>query len=430
MEQRYTHSGIRSLLLLLVFTLSGIAQAQAPPTSKEDDKRRTDRRDASEVLPTQRGGGPANNDCASAVSLTVNEPGACPTAGVAGDNGAATQDGDDPECDGTDTQFQDVWYTFNSGPYSVVTISFTDVAMEDIIVEVLVGGCGGTTVFCDFEEESYQVSVDPGTDHVLRVASNNDFGDGGAFTICLTGTGMAGDYCVAGATSTSFEKIANITFADIDNSSTATAGYEDFTSVEGNVEQEGTYAFTATLSNGDTESQVYVWVDLDQNNEFSENELLFTSALGPGPHTGNITFPADAALGSTRMRVRLLDMHDGTNYSNIANNTPCGNSTFGQVEDYTLNIGVFSSIQEQEAGMFSVFPNPGNGDFFIRHKGMEGRVTVELLDMTGRLVYSDIRAMAGAEQVLLPLAGRLVAGTYLLRLIGDQGSLEQRLVVR
>jgi hypothetical protein len=41
------------------------------------------------------------------------------------------------------------------------------------------------------------------------------------------------EYCTAGATSTSFEKISNVTFANITNNSTSTAGYEDFTSVTG-----------------------------------------------------------------------------------------------------------------------------------------------------------------------------------------------------
>src|SRR5690606_14998044 len=43
-------------------------------------------------------------------------------------------------------------------------------------------------------------------------------------------------YCVAGATSTQYYKINNVTFAEINNDSTSTSGYEDFTDIVTNVQ--------------------------------------------------------------------------------------------------------------------------------------------------------------------------------------------------
>src|SRR5690606_29189408 len=55
-------------------------------------------------------------------------------------------------------------------------------------------------------------------------------------------------YCAAGATNTGFEKISNVTFVDINNPSTSTAGYENFTSVSTDVTQGETYDFSASFT--------------------------------------------------------------------------------------------------------------------------------------------------------------------------------------
>ena len=142
-------------------------------------------------------------------------------------------------------------------------------------------------------------------------------------------------YCNAGATSTAFEKIANVTFANINRSSTSTAGYENFTTDTAQVISSGTYPITVTgnasVYSGDI---VKVWIDYNQNGSFTDpGESVFTSTPSAGPYRGLITIPSTALLGFTRMRVRLYDGTFGT-----LNATPCGNSTYGQVEDYTVNI--------------------------------------------------------------------------------------------
>lgn len=135
-----------------------------------------------------RGGGQINDLCANATVLTVNAAGLCPGAAVAGDNTGAGSESD-PPCDVTTTAFEDVWYAFNSGNYSSVTIDVALGTIGDLLVEVLEGGCGGTSIQCDFSQLSYTVAVTPGTNYVIRISSNNDFGAGGTFDICLSGTG-------------------------------------------------------------------------------------------------------------------------------------------------------------------------------------------------------------------------------------------------
>jgi subtilisin-like proprotein convertase family protein len=140
-------------------------------------------------------------------------------------------------------------------------------------------------------------------------------------------------YCAAGATSTAFEKISNVTFGTINNNSTSTAGYENFLTQSTNVIAGQTLPISVSLSGGFSSDVVRVWIDFNQDGDFTDaGEAVYVSAQGVGPHVGNITIPGSATIGSTRMRVRMYDASFG------ANTTPCGNSTYGQVEDYTVNI--------------------------------------------------------------------------------------------
>ncbi len=141
-------------------------------------------------LDGSRGTPPANDACANAQALTLNPPGGCPAGAVDGDNSAATHDGADPACDVTGTVFQDVWYSFNSGTYSQVEINIAPGTLVDLGVEFLQGGCAGTSIFCDYTALSYVVPVTAGTNYRVRITSNNDFGAGGTFTICLSGVGV------------------------------------------------------------------------------------------------------------------------------------------------------------------------------------------------------------------------------------------------
>jgi hypothetical protein len=388
---------------------------------------------------------PANDDCANAISLVVNAPADCPANAVEGDNSMATQDGGDPDCDTTTGQFTDVWYSFNSGDNTTVTVNIGAGTMEDLVLEVL-DGCGGASVYCEIGEVANEVAVTENTDYLVRVMSNTQFGNGGTFTICITGEeeGPTDDYCTAGASGVGLgleERIINVTFSNINNDSPNVSpvapAYQDFTSVVGDVTAGQSYAIGVDVArNGAatsySENQVLVWIDLDQNGDFDgAGELVFTSQVGSVDiYEGSITIPANATLGMTRMRIRLHDVHDGSAYTNDFNDTPCGLASYGEVEDYSLNIDFETAVHEEVAANWSVFPNPGNGDFTITSGNVSGKVQVEVLDMTGRLVGTEQHTMTSGGQTALNMAGRLAAGTYVLRLTSEAGRHEQRIVVR
>lgn len=161
------------------------------------------------------------------------------------------------------------------------------------------------------------------------------------------------NYCSAGSTYLMSEKIANVTFADINNNSTSNAGYEDFSNVIGNVTPGQIYNFTASSTTGSAEyDQVIVWIDVNQDGDFDDaGEKVLTSNYKTSPWNGVITIPSTILPGRTKMRVRL--------YGAISNpnTTPCGNSYYGQVEDYSLNVGTLA-VSDVNKVVFKYYPNP------------------------------------------------------------------------
>ncbi len=116
-------------------------------------------------------------------------------------------------------------------------------------------------------------------------------------------------YCEAGANSTSYDEISRVAIGSINNSSTSTAGYENFTNLSTNLAAGASTAMTVEVANayvyyGYAGNQVIVWIDFNKDGDFTDaGETVYTSVGGSGSF--NFTLPADAAPGTTRMRVRV-----------------------------------------------------------------------------------------------------------------------------
>lgn len=217
-----------------------------------------------------------------------------------------------------------------------------------------------------------------GTAYNVQVAAVCS-GNTGAYSASVNFTTTVPTYCTAGATSTSFEKISNVTVADINNNSTATAGYEDFTSVIGNVSKGSTYnfsaSFTGTSYNAD---QVLVWIDFNNDKDFDDaGELVMTGSINKSPWTGTISIPMTAPTGPTRMRVRLHDT------SLTPNSTPCGTSSYGQVEDYTVLIGNLATNENSQSSI-QIYPNPATDVLNITK--VSNNATYAIYNVAGQLV--------------------------------------------
>lgn len=158
-------------------------------------------------------------------------------------------------------------------------------------------------------------------------------------------------YCTSNATSTADEDIFNVTFGNLNNSSTCTtlapgAGslltrYSNYTGYAGapvaNILRGINTPFSVQIGTcgGNFTNSVAVWIDYNQDGTFATTERAYVSPSGTvGPHTetANITIPVTATPGTTRMRVVNVETGAPTGIN------PCGTYTWGETEDYNVNI--------------------------------------------------------------------------------------------
>jgi chitodextrinase len=140
-------------------------------------------------------------------------------------------------------------------------------------------------------------------------------------------------YCTSQGNSVVDELIGNVQLGTINNASSGGIGYTDFTAISTNLMQGSNQTITITpFWTGTIYPEGYgVFIDYNNDGDFIDaGETVFTIAASTTtPIVGNFTVPVTATLGATRMRVSLK-------YDGIP--TPCETFSFGQVEDYTVNI--------------------------------------------------------------------------------------------
>lgn len=174
-------------------------------------------------------------------------------------------------------------------------------------------------------------------------------------TVNVTTLSSTITYCTSQGNSTADEKIGKVVMGTINNTSTGTAGYENFTSLSTNTARSSSNTISITPSwTGSVYSEGYaVWIDYNQNGVFTDaGELVWSkTASTTTPVSGTFTIPATATLGATRMRVSMK-------YNGVP--TSCEAFSYGQVEDYTVNIT--SAARETEAtntlSAVKLYPNP------------------------------------------------------------------------
>ena len=79
---------------------------------------------------------------------------------------------------------------------------------------------------------------------------------------------------------------------------------------------------------------------------------------------------------------------------------------------------------------WSVYPNPTDGDLNIAWNAAAARVTIEVLDATGRTVHAEQRPLVKGQRFALDMAHSLMPGTYAVRLGTGTERHSVRVVIR
>ena len=278
----------------------------------------------------------------------------------------------------------------------------------------------GDFVFNVTADSSIADGTDVNVSFNVTGAANNQYQAQKDFSIIV---GFVPEYCEAGA-STADEFIQQVIFGDIDNSSVSGNTYTDYTDLSTNIQLGQSYDITIINGTNWDGDQMGCWIDWNYDGDFDDANESFvinyqenTPSSGLGTGTGTITVPTDARIGNTTMRLRVL-------YTDAI--SPCGDTNYGEVEDYTVNVEDVAAINDLALADINLFPNPNKGSFTINLKALNPLKTlIEVYSINGQLIYSK-----KAEDTNQTVNLNAATGVYLVKIVSENKIINKKIIIQ
>jgi PKD repeat protein len=271
----------------------------------------------------------------------------------------------------------------------------------------------------------------------------------GQYTVTLTATNAQGsdaevktNYiivaaatgpCTPSVTSACDEYIQNVTLNTINNTTAcATGGYAAYLNSSTSLTKGMQYTITVSPAipqgaGAYTGDEIAVWIDYNNDFTFSTTERVGYVLVGAGwSNQFTFTVPTTATTGAVRMRVRI-------SYSVVAESgapiDPCAVATYGETEDYTVNLTAGSGVGIEESSLNNilVYPNPANESVSIDLSNVQEKLNeIQLVDITGRVLRTE-NVLENIKVYNMNVSG-LAQGTYTVVCKGINATSTKRLV--
>lgn len=224
---------------------------------------------------------------------------------------------------------------------------------------------------------------------VTLVASNSMGSDNEVKTNYITVTQQSGP--CAGSSATCDEYINNVLLNTINNTSNCSAGgFGNYSAMSTTLAKGSPYTVTVSPAiNGTpgayTDDEIAVWIDYNNDLDFADagERIAYVLVAAGWSNVFNFVVPATATTALVNMRVRISYSVDGAII-------PCGESTYGEVEDYKINIVASSGLEENNLDGLSIFPNPTNDFITIDLSSVNAIVKeIKLEDLTGKTLLTS-----------------------------------------
>jgi PKD repeat protein len=296
---------------------------------------------------------------------------------------------------------------------------------------------------------SWAWSVSPATGWSYAGGSNAStqnpqivFNTVGQYTVSLTATNAQGsdvetknNYIVVAqvtgpctASAVCDEYIAAVSFNTINNTSACgNNGYTDFTSTSTSLAQGTAYTLTITpaiVNNTQaaayTNDEIAAWIDFNNDFDFNDagEQVAYVLVATGWVNTFNVSIPLASSTGPVRMRVRISYQPDGAI-------TPCGPASYGETEDYTINITSGAGLNDNPLGLVQMYPNPAQDLVYIDFRNLSENGLIEILDVNGKIL-SQTTGIAG--QINTVGISQLANGLYHVRMSANGQQFTQRLI--
>ncbi|WP_170170224.1 GEVED domain-containing protein [Hymenobacter perfusus] len=258
------------------------------------------------------------------------------------------------------------------------------------------------------------------------------FATGGARAGLLTSTGGTAPggggtpttptYCASKGGNVSYEWVDFVQLGSISRTSGANAGYYDGTALGTTVTAGSSQTISYSAGYASTAYTEYwkVYVDYNQDGDFSDSGELVASRSSASASTLTSTFtvPATAKSGKTRLRIVMSD---------ASATTSCNSYSYGETEDYSITISGGTARQSgatAESVGYRIFPNPATDVLNIEVPASidNKAVTVTVYDVRGAQMKQ-----VSFDGNLLNVGG-LAKGVYTLRIADGQQVTHQRFI--
>ena len=301
------------------------------------------------------------------------------------------------------------------------------------IVGTLTGGgsyCNATNQPDFYGKVSYHW-ISNGTTNNRRLKPFLDPANTGA----LTQNGSAnpcsagGTLCIPSISNACDEYIGGVELNTINNTSSCTAGgYIDYGNISTTL-AKGT-AYSATITPGITgqanpgaytDDEIAIWIDYNNDMDFTDagEQVGYVLVATGWSNVFNFTVPMSAATGAVNMRVRISYSPDGAI-------DPCAVATYGESEDYTVIITGPAGVNELDANLVSIYPNPTENKLSIALGELAKETQqIDVLDITGKLVRQLGQPNSSIAE--LELNG-LAQGIYHVVISTQQGTITKQVI--
>jgi hypothetical protein len=166
-------------------------------------------------------------------------------------------------------------------------------------------------------------------------------------------------------------------------------GYYQFANPLRTLKIGSTITWSATVANGHDYDGIGIWIDLNNDNEYSSSEFVSASS----PSTPNTFSPSGSFVMPTGVTGTILSMRVRSTYAYVPTaGQACtngigngGNAGYGETEDYfvmlssSLNTPTFNEL------VYKIYPNPSNSIFTIE---IDKNALIEVYDLVGKQIVT------------------------------------------
>lgn len=259
----------------------------------------------------------------------------------------------------------------------------------------------------------------PGNYTVSLEATNTTGSNTETKTNYITVNAAPVNYCGSQGNNFSYEWISQVVVNSFTKNSSGSS-YSDYTT---DVIELNTGSNTISLSpafSGTVYNEVWrVWIDWNKDGDFSDSgEEVYAPAITSAVVSGNFNTQT-GFTGQTRMRVSMKWN---------ATPTSCESFSYGEVEDYTINVNASNEELSFEASQIiyevNIYPNPAQ-DYFIISQNEILDTEAMIYDMEGRLVMK--RKLSDYQNTFN--TSHLESGIYMIRLHQNEEIINRKIII-